>query len=493
MNQHQPSPDLQRGPIAWMARNSMAANLLMLILLGGGIWSALTMQKEVFPRFQLDVVEVRVTYPGAAPSEVEQGILRPVEEAVRGVEGIREITSEAREGRGTVLIELVAGQERMKAFQDIDQAVSRIRTFPDDTEKPEVTLVSPQREVMNVVLYGPVDIWTLRKLAEQLRDRLLADPSITQVELGNAPDYVTHVEIPQQRLREYGLTLGEVASMIRRSSEDVPAGTVETNAGEILLRLKERRQWAEEFAQIRIVTTDSGASVTLGDIATITDGFEEAGFHSLFNQQPSVEIEVYRIGEQSPLEIAGRVEAIMADVETTLPAGVQWRIDSNRAKDYEQRLSLLLENGLMAIGIVLLILAVFLEIRLAFWVMMGMTISFVGSLLFLPAIGVSINMISMFAFLVVLGIGVLSACSWLSVPFYPVPMTMQTLAVLVVGGVLGPRLGTTAVAGYLSLGLAGAPVFHGGLGGPAVFVGPTGGYLLGFLPAAFLMGLAASR
>ena len=392
------------GPIAWMAQHSIAANLLMIILIGGGIWTALNIQKEVYPEFDLDIVRVSVSYPGAAPAAVEQGILRPVESAIRGIEGIREITSTAREGSGSIQIELVAGTERMRAFQDIDQAVSRIRTFPDDTEEPVVTLVSPRREVMDVVLYGPVDIWTLRKLAEQLRDRLLTDPSITQVELGNAPDYVTHVEISQQRLREYGLTLGGVASMIRRSSEDIPAGTVETNAGEVLLRLKERRQWADEFSQIPIVTTASGGAVTLGEIATITDGFEETGFHSRFNQQPSVEIEIYRIGEQSPLQIAERVQAIMSDVETTLPDGVLWRIDSNRAKDYEQRLSLLLENGLMAIGIVLLILAVFLEIRLAFWVMMGMTISFVGSLLFLPAIGVSINMISMFAFLVVLGI-----------------------------------------------------------------------------------------
>ena len=392
------------GPIAWMAQHSIAANLLMILLIGGGIWSAFNIQKEVFPDFDLDIVSVTVAYPGAAPSEVEQGILRPVESAIRGIEGIKEMTSTAREGFGSVQIELVTGTDRMKAFQDIDQAVNRIRTFPDDTEKPEVSLVSPRREVMNIVLYGPVDIWTIRKLAEQLRDRLLADPFITQVELGNAPDYVTHVEIPQQRLREYGLTLGQVASLIRRSSEDIPAGTVETNAGEVLLRLKERRQWAEEFGQIEVVSTDSGASVRLADIATITDGFEEGGFHSQFNQQPSVEIEIYRVGEQSPLEIAERVQAIMADVETTLPAGVTWRIDSNRAKDYEQRLSLLLNNGLVAIGIVLVILALFLEIRLAFWVMMGMTISFVGSLLLLPAVGVSINMISMFAFLVALGI-----------------------------------------------------------------------------------------
>ena len=392
------------GPIAWMAKHSIAANLLMILLIGGGIWTAFNIQKEVYPQFDLDVINVNVSYPGAAPSEVEQGILRPVESAVRGIEGIKVISSRAREGSGSTSIELVTGTDRMKAFQDIDQAVNRIRTFPDDTEEPEVTLISPQREVMNIVLYGPVNIWTLRKLAEQLRDRFLADPVITQVELGNAPDYVTHVEIPQYRLREYGLTLGQVANMIRRSSEDVPAGTVETNAGEILLRLKERRQWAEDFEKIEIISTSSGAAVTLGEIATITDGFEEAGFHSQFNQTPSVEVDIFRVGEQSPLEIAERVEAIMADVETTLPAGVEWRIDSNSAKDYEQRLSLLLKNGFMAIGIVLLILAVFLEMRLAFWVMMGMTISFVGSILFLPLVGVSINMISMFAFLVVLGI-----------------------------------------------------------------------------------------
>src|SRR5210317_453779 len=253
------------GPIAWMAQNSIAANLLMILLIGCGIWTAFNIQKEVYPQFDLDIVNVSVSYPGAAPSEVEQGILRPVESAIRGIEGVKLISSTAREGSGSTRIELVTGTDRMKAFQDIDQAVNRIRTFPDDTEEPDVSLVSPRREVMNIVLYGPVDIWTLRKLAEQLSDRLLADPVITQVELGNAPDYVTHVEIPQHRLREYGLTLGEVAAVIRRSSEDVPAGTVETNAGEVLLRLKERRQRAEEFGKIEIVSTNGGAAVTLGE------------------------------------------------------------------------------------------------------------------------------------------------------------------------------------------------------------------------------------
>tara|TARA_R110002072_G_scaffold59694_2_gene151976 strand:+ start:5284 stop:5871 length:588 start_codon:yes stop_codon:yes gene_type:complete len=178
------------GPIAWMARNSIAANLLMLLLLGGGIWSAFAIQKEVFPQFQLDIVEVAVGYPGAAPEEVEQGILRPIEEAVRGVEGIREVTSEAREGRGEVLIELVGGEDRMKVLQDVDQAVSRIRTFPDQIEQPEVRLQSRQQEVMQVAIYGPIDVWALRKLAEQLRDQLQSKEQITQVELRRVPAYL---------------------------------------------------------------------------------------------------------------------------------------------------------------------------------------------------------------------------------------------------------------------------------------------------------------
>ena len=393
-----------RGPIAWMAANPIAANLLMLLLLVGGLWGAVSIQKEVFPDFQLDVVTVRVGYPGAAPTEVEQGILLPIEETVRGVEGIKEITSQAREGVGSVTIELVAGTDRMKAFQDIDQAIGRIQTFPDDIDRPEVSLVSRQREVMEVGLFGPVDVWSLRALAEQLRDRLLSDPRITQVEFNNFPEYVTHVEIPRDRLREYGLTLGEVADIIEASSRDVAAGTVETRAGEILLRVSERKQWAEDIGNIDIISSGSGSTVKLRDLARVEDGFEEAGFHSLFNRQPSVEISIFRVGQQSPLEIAEAVSAIMDDFATTLPAGVEWRVDNNAAEEYSQRLSLLVENGLMAVVIVLAILALFLELRLAFWVMMGMTASFIGALLFLPAVGVSINMISLFAFLVALGI-----------------------------------------------------------------------------------------
>ncbi len=397
-----PDKKQKGGAIAYMARNSIAANLLMILLIGGGIYTMYNIQKEVFPQFQLDYVEVNVIYPGAAPAEVEQGILLPVEEAIRGIQGIKEIVSTAGEGSGNVLIELVAGTDRMQAFQDIDQEVRRIQTFPDDIERPQVALQSRQRDVMEIGLYGEADIWTLRILAERLRNRLLNDPGITQVEIGNVPDYMTHIEIPGHNLRQYNLTLGQVAQIIAQSSEDVPAGAVETHAGEILLRMQERKQWAEEFEDITIVASPSGARVTLKDIATITDGFEETGFHGQFNQTPSVDISIYRIGDQSPLDIAESVQEILDDFQ--LPPGVNYRIDSNRAEDYRERLSLLTENGILAIVIVLVILGLFLEYRLAFWVMMGMAISFIGGIMFLPVVGISINMISMFGFLVVLGI-----------------------------------------------------------------------------------------
>lgn len=393
-----------RGMLAWMAKKSIAANLLMLLLIAGGFWTALHMQKEVFPEFELDMVRVSVAYPGAAPAEVEQGILQPVEEAIRGVQGIREVTSTAREGSGSVMIELITGINRMKVFQDIDQAVNRIRTFPDDIEEPEVTLLSRQREVMEIGLYGPVDVWTLRQLAEELRIRLLGEEGLTQVEISRVPDYMTHVEIPRHRLRQYGLTLSEVARIIRNSSNDVPAGLIETTAGEILLRMQERKQWAEEFSEIKILTGEDGAEITLGEIATVWDGFEEYGFHSQFNQLPSVELEVFRVGKQSPLDIEKIVLRVMDEFRANAPEGVELRIDSNMAENFRERLTLLLKNGLMAIIIVLAILSLFLEFRLAFWVMVGMTTSFVGGILFLPMLGVSINMISMFAFLIALGI-----------------------------------------------------------------------------------------
>ncbi len=390
--------------IAWMVHNPVAANLLMLLLFLGGLYSAAEVQKEVEPPYELDVVTVDVSYPGASPAEVEQGILMPVESAVQGIQGVDQLTSTAREGAGSISLELVVGEDRQRVFQDVDQAVSRIRTFPEQAEQPEVALEARQRGVMEVGLFGPVDVWTLRILGRRLADQLRAHPDISQIELRRVPDFVTHVEVPVATLRAHGLTLDDIADAIGRSSQDIPAGAIEATDGEVMVRLKARRLWADDLAQIPIITADSGAPIRLGDLGTVTDSFEEVSFHSRFNGENSIEVQVYRVGDQSPLEVSAAVAEVMEAFEPGLPPGVQMRVDSNAAADFRARLGLLLDNGWMGLLVVLVILSLFLELRLAFWIMSGMAVSFVGGVLFLPMVGVSINMISMFAFLVVLGI-----------------------------------------------------------------------------------------
>ena len=392
------------GPIAWMARNIVAANLAMAVLLLGGIGMAFFIQKEVTPSATLDVVEVSVSYPGSSPEEVERGILLPVEEAVRGLEVVKEVNSTARENSGRISIELTKGTGRERGLQAINQAVDTITTFPDDAEEPEVRLRTQRRDVLELRLFGDTSHWSLFQIAEQVREQLVRQPGITQVEIDRNPQRVTHVEIDQDTLRELGLTLDDVARRIAEASEDTPAGVIETGRGDIALRLKERKQWAREFAVIPIVESDRGEPIRLGDIAEVRDGFEETMFYSRFSGVPDVELGVYRVGDQTPIQVARAVERTMAEMESQLPAGIEWKITDNRAEQYRQRLTLLLTNGGLGLLLVLIVLGVFLQYRLAMWVTIGMFTSFIGTLLFLPLLGVSINMISMFAFIVALGI-----------------------------------------------------------------------------------------
>lgn len=408
MNPEEPDNSREKtpltGPIAWMAQHSVAANLAMIMLIVGGIYMSFKIQKEVFPEFTIDVASVSVGYPGASPEEVEKGIVLPIEEAVRGLEGVKEVASTASEGGGSVRIELDAGINRQKIQQDLEQRIRRIRTFPRDAEAPEVELASRRREVLQVGIYGDLDQWNLRQIAEQVRDNLLLAEGISQVEVERTRDYIMHIEVPQANLRAYGLTLEEIASKIGSSSLDVPGGRIQTTTGEILLRVKERREWADEFAAIPIITTENGSVIRLRDIATITDGFDESNFFATYESKPTIDIEVYRIGDETPISISEAVHERMEEIAQDFPPGVEYHIHRNRAEIYHQRLELLLRNGFIGLCLVMILLGIFLEYRLAAWVTIGMATSFVGGLLFLPWFGVSINMISMFAFLIALGI-----------------------------------------------------------------------------------------
>ncbi len=394
----------QRGPLAWMVYNRITPNLLMFVLLAGGLLVSGQIKKEVFPDFELDRISIRVAYPGSSPEEVEQGIILAIEEAVRGIEGIKEMTSTAAEGSGSVRIELHTDADQQKSYQDVRQEVDRIRTFPEDAEDPQVSLQTRRREVLSLLIYGNTTERALREAAEQVRDRLLQDPGITQIDFSGARDLEIHVDVPQERLRAYDLTLDRVAQIINTASTEIPGGTIETGGGDILLRVTDRRDWAREFARIPIISTAEGTVIYLEDIATVRETFEDSDRFATYNGQRSIGLKVFRVGNQTPIGVSRAVRDAMTQIEADLPNGIEWDINRDRSEIYEQRLNLLLKNAFIGLGLVLLLLGVFLEFKLAFWVTMGIPISFLGGLMFLPATGVSINIISMFAFIVALGI-----------------------------------------------------------------------------------------
>lgn len=397
------SPEEREGAIAWMARNPVAANLLMAVLMVGGIIVGLRVKQEVFPEFELDLVRIEVPYPGASPAEVESGIVLAIEEEIRGLDGIKKIDSVAAEGMGVVVAELLLGADNARAASDIKNAVDRIRSFPQDAERPVVSLVANRRQVISLVLYGDTDEETLKGLAEKARLELLQEPGVTLIELSGVREREISVEVSQANLRAYGLTLQQVAEVISRASVELPGGAVKTRGGEILLRTAERRNLGAEFSELVLLTTASGTQVRVGDVATVLDGFADNDQADFYNGQPAVMVNVYRVGDQTPIAISDTVKAYHQRLLGELPAGVAAATINDSSQIYRDRIALLLRNAYMGLFLVLVALSLFLEIRLAFWVTMGIPISFLGSLLLMPSMNVSINMISLFAFIVTLG------------------------------------------------------------------------------------------
>ena len=394
----------ERGLVAWMVHNRVTPNLLMLFLVLGGIFMSTRIKQEVFPEFVLDRISVQVSYPGSSPEDVEQGIVLAIEDAISGLEGIKEITSTASEGSARVSAELEEGANAQKLLQDIKQEVDRIGTFPDDAEDPVISSDSHTHQVLRLNLYGDATEGSLREVVEQVKDRLLQAPGITQVEVSGGRDFEVKVKIHQEKLRMYGLTLSRIADIIRQSAVEIPGGKLDTASGEILLRIDNSRDWARDFRRIPIVTTTSGATVFLEDLAVVSEGFADSNTLTTYEQQRSMALLVYRVGKQTPIGVSESTKEAMLTIGTSLPPGISWKITSDSSDVYKQRLELLLKNAFIGLTLVLLLLGLFLEMKLAFWVTMGIPISFLGCLLFLPIFNVSINMISLFAFIIALGI-----------------------------------------------------------------------------------------
>jgi multidrug efflux pump subunit AcrB len=392
------------GVINWFARNPVAANLLMVFLVVSGLIATFTVKEEVFPEFSLDLVTIEVPYLGAAPEEVESAVCVRIEEAIQGIDGIKQITSTASEGMGTVQVELELGADTRKVVEDIKSRVDAITTLPLETEKPIVRELTTRQQVVDIAVSGATDELTLKRVAERVRDELVALPEITQAELTGARPYEMSIEVSETTLRRHGLRFDDVADAVRRSSLDLPGGSVRAESGEILLRTVGQAYLRQDYERIVILTGADGTRLRLADVATIIDGFAETDASARFNVEPAVLVSVYRTGDQRVLEIASAVGDYVETAQASMPEGLSLTVWQNQADMLDARLSLLIRNGLGGFVLVFVSLALFLDLRLAFWTSLGIPISFLGAIWLMPMLDVSVNVMSLFAFILVLGI-----------------------------------------------------------------------------------------
>ncbi|GGF81536.1 efflux RND transporter permease subunit [Alteromonas lipolytica] len=400
------SYNTHKGLIAWFARNSVAANLLMWILLLGGVFGAISIQKQVFPNFEINLISVRVPYLGAAPQEVEEGVLLKVEDAIKDLDGIKKMTSTATEGMGTVSIEVDDDYDVQVVLDEVKSQVDAIPSFPGNTEKPVVYRTKFQQDVLWIAVYGEASERELKEFAKNLRDEVANLPGISNVQVVGDRDYEISIELSEYTLQKYNLTFSEVVNAVRQSSVDLPGGAIKSDNGNILLRTKGQAYTGWEFAQIVLLTRADGSRLTLGDIATIDDGFVEDPQYAMFDNQPAVNVRVKAVGDQNALEISKEVNRYLKEHKKDFPAHIKADAWGDSSFYLADRLNMMLENMFWGGLLVFLVLSLFLKIKLAFWVIVGLPVCFLGTLMILPMdmLGVSINMLSLFAFILVLGI-----------------------------------------------------------------------------------------
>lgn len=393
-----------RGLIGWFASNHVAANLLMVAIVAGGIWSLMTVKKESIPNMEFDYVQVVVPYPGAGPEEVEEGIVIKVEEAVDGIEGIDEVQGIAFEGSGRVQVKVKQGYDIGDITDEVKLAVDGISTFPLDAERPIISKLKFTRGALTVQVSGELDEATMKSLAEDIRDEIVNLPEVSVADVRGGRPFEIAVEIPELTLRQYGLTLAQVADVIRRWSVDLPGGSIRTESGDIRLRTSGQAYTGYEFERIVLLTDTDGTRVRLGDIATIIDGFAETQSYAYFNGKPSMAINVESTENENELVISRAVHRFVEARNQTLPPDVQLDVWGDTTYYLEGRMDMLLWNLAMGAVLVFIVLGLFLQLKLAAWVIVGLPVAFLGAFMMLPVVDVTINIMSLFAFIVVLGI-----------------------------------------------------------------------------------------
>ncbi|MEZ6123355.1 MAG: efflux RND transporter permease subunit [Planctomycetaceae bacterium] len=394
--------------ISWAIQQTPAMNTLMVAILVVGLLAGVSLRREEFPQFDLEMILVKVPYPGASPEEVESGICQKIEEAIRSVDGIKKITSVALEGAGNVVIEVKTDVPSVqKVLNEVQSEVDRIPSFPELSEEPEIQQVTIRNPAINLGVIchdtaSPDAELKLRQITEKVREDLLLVPQISVADISGERSYQIDVEISEHTLREYGLSLSDVARRIRSRNLELPGGNIKDRGETFLLRGKNKRTVGDDIAQIPLLTQPDGVVLTVDDLGEVKDEFVDNVSISYINGKPGLAISVKAAAREDLLAMADAVNAYAR--EHVLPPGYEMVTWGDSAVNVRDRLDLLKRNGAQGLILVFIVLALFLELRLAFWVAMGIPISVFGACAVLWQFDQTLNMLSMFAFLIALGI-----------------------------------------------------------------------------------------
>jgi multidrug efflux pump subunit AcrB len=463
---NRPGETNEKGLIAWFAANHVAANLLMLFIIVAGLISVFTIRKQTTPDFELNTIRVQVPYLGAAPQEVEEGVVVKVEEAIQDVKGIRRLTGTAREGVGTVVAEVATDTDINEVLNEIKTRVDAISTFPGLTEKPVIFKEEIPIHIVFVAIHGTLDQFSRKRIAQEVRDELMQLPTVSSVQFLGDRAYEISIEVSEGTLRQYGLTMSEISQAIKNSSVDMPGGTIKSEGGDILLRTEGQVYRGNEFAAIVLRTFPDGTRLTLNDIATITDGFVESDGYGRFDGNRTATLRVLASGEQNELTTAAAVKKYMAEKSEALPDGVNMDIWIDRSHYLKGRLQMMSKNMWQGALLVFIVLSMFLRMRVAMWVVIGIPITFLGTMWLMPhgPWPVTINMMSLFGFIVVLGIVVDDAIIIGESIYTKIRSDGHTLDNVIRGA---NRVAVPATFGVLTTIAAFAPLlFIGGIVGP---------------------------
>ncbi|MEO0816421.1 MAG: efflux RND transporter permease subunit [Pseudomonadota bacterium] len=385
--------------------NRVAANLLAVFLIIAGLVALQILNVRIFPKIVLNSISITVPYPGATPNEVETSVIKPIEERLEGLEGVRRVTGLASQNVGSVVVDLTEGEDISEMLDDIKSEIDRITVFPQDTEEPQIVQAEAPELVLQIVLYGDADLERLKSLADRVRGDIASLEGVSRVEIGGVPEYLIDVAVEESTLQAYGLSLTGIASAIANQSLDLSGGEIESDRQRLLIRATGERRTGAEFEDIVVSAGSTGTPVLLGDVANINDGLAETPVRAIYDGQPAAYVNILRVGDEKVPGLATAVRDYFEnDLQGVLPSNVDavlWRDDSVTLTD---RINLLARNAAVGLLLVGLLLMAFLDLRIAFWTAFGVGVSFIGAFLLMAVFGVTINQLSLFGFILAIGI-----------------------------------------------------------------------------------------